>query len=64
MLPSFLANLFWAKNQEGEGEEEGTGNSGWSGDLAVEHTTSEEAGDWLLITTRQTPIGRKKPQVT
>ena len=60
MLPSFLTNLFWAQNEEGEGE--GTSNSGWSagGDLAVEHTASEEAGDWLLITTQQTPISKEE----
>lgn len=60
MLPSFLTNLFWGQSQEGEGEE--TGNSGWSagGNLAVEHTTSEEAGDWLLITTQQTPISKEE----
>ena len=60
MLPSFLTNLFWAQSQERDGE--GTGSNGWSADgaLAVEHTASEEAGDWLLITTQQTPISKEE----
>ena len=62
MLPSFISNLFWAREQNSN--KEGPGSSGWNEGLAVEHTTSEEAGDWLLITTRQPPIGEKKPQVT
>ena len=57
MLPSFLTNLFWAQSQEGEREE--TGNNG-CGALAVEHTASEEAGDWLLITTQRNPIGKEE----
>ena len=55
MLPSFLSNLFWAQNQDGG--KEGADNGGWSGEPAVEHTATEEAGDWLLITT---PIGKEE----
>ena len=57
MLPSFLTNLFWAQSQEGEGKETGD-NAG--GALAVEHTASEEAGDWLLITTQRSPISKEE----
>ena len=57
MLPSFLTNLFWAQSQEGEREE--TANNG-CGALAVEHTASEEAGDWLLITTQRSPISKEE----
>ena len=53
MLPSFLTNMFWAQNQD---EQEATDGE-WTED-AVEHTASEEAGDWLLITTQQTSVGK------
>ena len=53
MLPSFLVNMFWAQSRTDE-----TDNG--SKDVAVDHTTSEEAGDWLLITTQQTPIGKEE----
>ena len=53
--------MFWTQDQRDE--ENVTGSDGWR-EVAVEHTASEEAGDWLLINTQQTPIGEEKPQVT
>lgn len=40
MLPSFVSNLIW-----GESKEDETANE----EEVVEHTVSEEAGDWLVI---------------
>ena len=56
MLPTFLANMLWGSNQN---DEETAGGDRWKG-AEVEHTASEEDGEWLLINTQQTPVGKKK----
>lgn len=42
MLPSLISNLIWGAS---EPEENGEGVK----EEEVEHSTSEEAGDWVLI---------------
>ncbi len=43
MLPSFVSNLIWGPPAEEE-----------SGGASLEHSTSEEPGDWLLISCGET----------
>lgn len=45
MLSSLISNLIWGSSEPEPAEE-----NGGAGDTEIEHSASEEAGDWLLIT--------------
>jgi len=46
MLPSVISNLIWGSTESEEG-------SGPAKQIEFDHSTSEETGDWVLITCKQ-----------